>query len=119
MSRSRQSTVASYICDEYNGCVPSTSSGMYQTNGPCHLNCPSDTVVPVSKKIWRAVDFGLDNDPASTRPAPPRMTAAKAASKTVPSYHDTFCGPHALETPWRGDAHLNISLRPSYQPGPV
>jgi hypothetical protein len=116
MSGARPSTVASYVCDELNGCVASTTPGSYATNGECYLNCPADHIYPVSKTVWRAADFGLDNDPHSTRPRPPRHSAAKVAQTStnphhVPSYVDTFCGARPLQAPWRGDAHLNVSLR--------
>ena len=116
MSGVRPSTIKSYVCDEYNGCVAATHGGMYSTNGECYLNCPADRAIPTSKTVWRAADFHLNNDPASTRPAPTRLSALKVAQTSahpthVPSYVDTFCGPDPLNQPWRGDKHLNISLR--------
>lgn len=116
MSGVRPSTVQSYVCDEYNGCVAASRNGMYATNGECYLNCPADHAIPVSKHVWRAADFNLDADPASTRPQPPLHSALKVAQTgtnphAVPSYVDTFCTAHPLQTPWRGDQHLNIALR--------
>lgn len=118
----------SYTCDEYNGCVPSLRNGQYQNQGQCMLNCPTDGVLATSNTIWRVTDFGLDNDPHSTRPIKILMSAQKAlqamnnaenvvrgshASSTHTSYTKTFCGIDPMNTPWRGDARLNISLRPS------
>lgn len=116
MSGVRPSTIQSYVCDEYNGCVPATRNGMYATNGECHLNCPADDLYPTSKRVWRAADFHLGVDPASTRPTPPLHSALKVAHSVtkphaIPSYVDTFCTATPRQTPWRGDKHLNISLR--------
>lgn len=119
MSGVRPSTVSSYVCDQLNGCVPATRGGQYSTNGECYLNCPADHKYPVSKRVWRAADFGLDFDPHSTRPQPPMLSAAKVASTAahptkVPSYVDTFCGANPEVSPWRGDSHLNLSFRPTH-----
>lgn len=121
-------TFPSYTCDEYNGCVPSLHNGQYQTQGQCMLNCPADNAIPASNDVWRVVDYGLDNDPHSTRPKKPLLSSLKAvqsmniasnnirgaqAPSSNSSYTRAFCGPDPMNRPWRGDANLNISLRPT------